>query len=179
VEVAIVGRFGFVGVPVLLGTLRSPHRCVVRIPGRALCLRGEDFDDVRFRLPRFQQILHQYVQALLVQYSQVSLCNVRHTIEQRLCRWLLVIRDRIGSDDVPVTHDLLSQALGVRRAGVTAALAALADRRIVARGRGRLHIRDFGALEESSCECYRIIRREYAIMIAGTEGVDGQARTLS
>ena len=125
-----------------------------------------DFARVRSGLPGLQGILNQYIQALLMQQSQVVLCNGRHTIHERVCRWLLLLRDRLGSDEVPVTHELLSLALGVRRAGVTNALASLEATGAVGRGRGRVMIRDTQALEACACECYRIITEEYDRMLS-------------
>jgi CRP-like cAMP-binding protein len=171
VEVGIIGRFGMVGVPVFLGTRRAPHRCIVRIGGKALRIDTADFVAARERLPDLQRVGGQYVQAHMVQQSQVSLCNARHTISERLCRWLLLIRDRIESDTIPVTHDLLSQALGVRRAGVTNALARLEASGAIERGRARVRVRDVDAMHACACECYRIIQNEYEVMLhAGEEG---------
>jgi len=165
VEVAVVGRFGCVGIPVLLGTGRSPNRAVVRIAGDAFTIGAEELDALRPRLPGFQRVVNQYIQARLVQHSQVGLCNVRHTINERVCRWLLLIRDRIETDDVPVTHELLSQALGVRRAGITEAVAHLESHAAVRGARGRIRIVDVEALENCACECYRIIKDEYDRML--------------
>ena len=174
VEVGVVGRFGCVGVPLLLGTMRSPHRSVVRIPGRALRIRAADLIDARQRLPILQRVSGQYIQARLVQHSQVSLCNARHKISERLCRWLLLVHDRIEGDDIPVTHDLLSQALGVRRAGVTTAFAGLEAKGAVERGRGSVRIRSPESLEACACECYRIIHNEYEFILSA--GADSDLR---
>ena len=143
VEVGIVGRFGLVGVP------------VVRIA-------AADLRRILDWAPRLTGALHQYVQALLVQYSQVSLCNVRHPIHERLPRWLLTIRDRIESNEIPATHDLISQALGIRRPGVTEAMAKLEELGAVRRGRGRIFITDPIKLEHAACECYHMIMMEYS-----------------
>lgn len=165
VEVGVVGRFGCVGIPVLLGTGRSPYRAVVRIAGDAFTVGAGELNALRPRLPGFQRVANQYIQARLVQHTQVSLCNVRHTINERLCRWLLLIRDRLGDDEIPVTHELLSQALGVRRAGVTESVAHLESRGAIRGARGRIRIVDVEALENCACECYRIIKDEYDRML--------------
>ena len=162
VEVGIVGRFGLVGVPVVLGTSYSPHRCLVQVAGDALRIAAADLRRILDWAPRLTGALHQYVQALLVQYSQVSLCNVRHPIHERLPRWLLTIRDRIESNEIPATHDLISQALGIRRPGVTEAMAKLEELGAVRRGRGRIFITDPIKLEHAACECYRMIMMEYS-----------------
>lgn len=170
VEVAIVGRFGCIGVPLFLGTMRSPHRSVVRIAGRALRISAADLHDARQRVPTLQRIAGQYIQARMVQHSQVSLCNARHPLHERLCRWLLLVHDRIEGDDIPVTHDLLSHALGVRRAGVTKAFARLEEKGVIERGRGRIRIRDAESLEACACECYRIIFDEYQLILSAGAG---------
>ena len=162
VEVGIVGRFGLVGVPVVLGTSYSPHRCLVQVAGDALRIAAADLRRILDWAPRLTRGLHQYVQALLVQYSQVSLCNVRHPIHERLPRWLLTIRDRIESNEIPATHDLISQALGIRRPGVTEAMAKLEELGAVRRGRGRIFVTDPIKLEHAACECYHMIMMEYS-----------------
>ena len=106
----------------------------------------------------------------MVQHSQVSLCNARHSLHERLCRWLLLVHDRIDGNDIPVTHDLLSHALGVRRAGVTKAFARLEEKGAIERGRGRIRIRDVGSLEACACECYRIIFEEYELILSAGAG---------
>ena len=171
VEVGIVGRFGFVGVPVVLGTMHSPHRCMVQVAGNALRIAVRDLRRVIDGAPWLNRALHQYVQALLVQYSQVSLCNVRHPIHERLPRWLLTIRDRIESNEIPATHDLISQALGIRRSGVTEAVGKLEGMGAVRRGRGRILVTDPNKLEQAACECYRLITLEYSRVLEFTDRV--------
>jgi hypothetical protein len=108
-----------------------------------------------------RQHLLNYVHALLIQNSQTVLCNVRHELSERLCRWLLLARDRLDDNFIPMTHDLLSMTLGVRRAGVTRALAKLAATGAVRRSRGAIEVLDRDAVEQGTCECYRIISAEY------------------
>jgi CRP-like cAMP-binding protein len=161
VEVAMIGRLGLVGVPVVLGTMRSPNRCLVMVPGEALRISSGDLKNAIDRSSELRQHLMNYVQALLIQNSQTVLCNVRHELCDRLCRWLLLACDRLDDNTIPVTHDLLSMTLGVRRAGVTAALAKLAAAGAVRRLRGAIEILDRDILEQRACECYRIISAEY------------------
>lgn len=165
VEVGIVGRFGFVGVPIVLGTMHSPHRCRVQVAGNALRIAVADLRRLLERAPWLNRALHRYVQALLVQYSQVSLCNVRHPIHERLPRWLLTMRDRIESNEIPATHDLISQALGIRRSGVSEAVGKLEGLGAVRRGRGRILVTDPHKLEQAACECYRLILLEYSRVV--------------
>lgn len=169
VEVGIVGRFGFVGVPIVLGTMHSPHRCRVQVAGNALRIAVADLRRLIDRAPSLNRALHQYVQALLVQYSQVSLCNVRHPIHERLPRWLLTMRDRIESNEIPATHDLISQALGIRRSGVTDAIGKLEGVGAVRRGRGRILVTDPDKLEQAACECYRLIMLEYSRVVESAD----------
>jgi len=161
VEVAMIGRLGLVGVPVVLGTMRSPNRCLVMVPGEALQISSGDLKDAIDSSSELRQHLMNYVQALLVQNSQTVLCNVRHELCERLCRWLLLACDRLDDNMIPVTHDLLSMTLGVRRAGVTAALAKLAAIGAVRRSRGAIEIMDRDVVEQLACECYRIVSAEH------------------
>jgi CRP-like cAMP-binding protein len=169
VEVAIVGRFGFVGVAAVLGTMRSPNRCLMEVPGEALRINANDIRSVMEDTPMVRQYLLNYVHALLIQNTQTALCNIRHQLEERLCRWLLLASDRLDEKVVPVTHDQLAMILGVRRAGVTTTLAELEGLGAVAKTRGAVEIVIRDILEAKTCECYRIISSEYSrITNAGT-----------
>jgi len=166
VEVAIIGRLGVVGIPVVLGTMRSPNRCLMQVPGEALRIASQDLRHAIEVCPELRQKLMNYVQALLVQNSQSVLCNVRHELHERLSRWLLLACDRLDDKTIPLTHDLLSMALGVRRAGVTTALADLEATGALRRSRGVIEILDREILEQETCECYRIIAAEYRRLTA-------------
>lgn len=157
----MVGRLGFVGVAAVLGTMRSPNRCVMEVPGEALRITAEDMRHVMETTPAVRQQLLNYVHALLVQNTQTALCNVRHELEERLCRWLLLASDRLDDTIVPLTHDQLAMILGVRRAGVTTALSVLQELGAVIKTRGAVEIVDRAILEKTTCECYRIIASEY------------------
>jgi CRP-like cAMP-binding protein len=161
VEVAIVGRLGFVGVAAVLGTMRSPNRCLMEVPGEALRINADDIRCVMEETPPVRQHLLNYVHALLIQNTQTALCNIRHQLEERLCRWLLLASDRLDEKVVPVTHDQLAMILGVRRAGVTTTLAVLEGLGAVAKTRGAIEIITRDILEAKTCECYRIICSEY------------------
>jgi len=165
VGVAIIGRPGLVGVPVVMGITRSPHRCVMEVKGEALQIGAQAFRWAMDESPAFRQQLMNYLHALLVQQSQTVLCNVRHGLMERLTRLLLLARDRLDDDTIPLTHDLLSMMLGVRRAGITMALERLERRGAVQRQRGAVEIVDRNLIERSTCECYRIIAREYQRLI--------------
>jgi CRP-like cAMP-binding protein len=161
VEVALVGPFGFVGVAAILGNARSPHRCLMQVEGEALRIGVADLLDAMHASPAIRQHLLAYVHALLVQNAQTALCNGRHDVEQRLCRWLLLAADRLDDTVIPITHDMLSMNLGVRRAGVTSLLGLLQRSGAIAIGRASCEIVDRAALERRACECFGIISAEY------------------
>jgi CRP-like cAMP-binding protein len=161
VEVAMVGKFGFVGVCVLLGTMMALHRTVVQIPGQALRISAGNLQAVMAECPAIKDHMLRYVQLLMNQKGQVSLCNAKHEIDRRLARWLLLAHERVDGAELPVTHDLLATMLGVRRPGVTEALAGLEQAGIVARARGVLRVTDPEALKARVCECYRIIEDRF------------------
>src|SRR5215510_1049259 len=163
--VGIIGRAGLVGVPVVLGIMRSPHHCVMEVEGEALQIGAEIFRRAMDGSSTLRQHLMNYVHALLVQQSQMVLCNARHPLMERLTRLLLLAHDRLDDDTIPLTHDLLSMMLGVRRAGITTALDRLERYGAVQKTRGALQIVDRTRLERSTCECYRIIAREYQRLI--------------
>lgn len=157
VEVAMVGRSGLIGLAVVLGTMVALHRTVVQIPGLALRISATDLQAVMAQTPSIRDHLLRYVQLLMSQKAQVALCNAKHEIDKRLARWLLLAQDRVAGNQLPITHDLLAMMLGVRRAGVSEALAMLEDRGIVAKSRGALKIVSREALKAHACECYKII----------------------
>jgi CRP-like cAMP-binding protein len=156
VGVGIVGHSGMVGISALLGTAHAPYRCEVEVEGEALCIGAAPMrramDD-----PAVRQPLMNHVQSLLVQNAQTALCNVRHDLVQRLARWLLTAHDRLDGSVIPLTHALLSTMLGVRRAGITAALSHLEDIGAIAKNRGAITVVNRSLLERRSCECYRVI----------------------
>jgi CRP-like cAMP-binding protein len=161
VEVALLGPFGFAGVAAVLGNVRSPHRCLMQVPGEALRIAVPDLLAAMQALPAIRNHLLAYVHALLVQNAQAALCNGRHDVEQRLCRWLLLAADRLDDTVIPITHDMLSMNLGVRRAGVTTLLGRLQKSGEIAMSRASCRIVERAALERRACECYAIIAAAY------------------
>jgi hypothetical protein len=141
---------------------------VVLVPGEAIRIASRDLQDAIDKSPELRQHLMNYVHALLIQNSQTVLCNVRHELCERLCRWLLLACDRLDDKVIPMTHDLLSMTLGVRRAGVTAALAKLAATGAVRRSRGAIEVLDRDVIEQEACECYRIVSAEYKRLMVQT-----------
>jgi CRP-like cAMP-binding protein len=162
VEVAVVGRFGLVGLSVILGTMVALHRTVVQIPGLALRISAGDLQTIMTKNPAIRDHLLRYVQLLMSQKAQVALCNAKHDIDKRLARWLLLAHDRVAGNQLPVTHDLLATMLGVRRAGVTEALATLEADGVISKTRGALKIVSREALKAHACECYKIIDDRFA-----------------
>jgi CRP-like cAMP-binding protein len=161
VEVAIVGRYGFVGISVALGTMISLHRTLVLIPGYALRIDAGDLHRAMQERPNIREHLLRYVHTLIVQNSQTALCNVRHELEQRLARWMLLACERLDDDKLPVTQDVLSMMLGVRRAGVSVVLAKFEAEGLIRKSRGSIDVLDIASLEQRACECYRIIQQTY------------------
>ena len=161
VAISIVGPRGFVGVAAVLGKTHSPNRCVMDVPGQALRIASCDLNRIMDEAPAVRQHLLIYIHALLIQNSQVALCNVRHELLERLCRWLLLAADRFEERVIPLTHDQLAVTMGVRRAGITAALSTLETMGAIVKTRGAIEIVDRATLEHETCECYRIITLEY------------------
>jgi CRP-like cAMP-binding protein len=164
VEVAMVGRFGFVGVGAVLGMSGALLRTVVHVPGLALRIDATELQRIMREAPEIKDHLLRYVQLLMTQKAQVSLCHARHEIDKRVARWMLLARDRLQSDQLPVTHDLMASMLGVRRPGVSEALAALETGQVIRRSRGALHILDADKLQRASCECYKIIHDRFSLL---------------
>jgi CRP-like cAMP-binding protein len=161
IEVGMIGNEGFVGVPVLLGAETSPLETMVQIPGSALRMQVSAFRDELSRRSTLLGLLLRYTQALHIQVSLSAGCNGRHTLPERLARWLLMARDRASSDDLPLSHEFLSMMLGVRRAGVTVTVGTLKSAGLINNSHGRVTIIDRQGLEAASCECYRAVRTEY------------------
>lgn len=164
VEVAVVGRFGFVGISVVLGSMQALHRTVVLVPGTALRISADRLRTLMDEYPSIRSHLLRYVQILIGLKAQLALCNARHNIDQRVARWLLLARDRMETDELPVTHDFIARALGVRRPGVSDALSELEAAGAIVKLRGSIRIARREFLIGRVCECYRIIDEKYAAM---------------
>lgn len=165
VEVGVVGREGLVGLPVCWGGNTITNQAIVQIPGTALRLKAEYLKNEFDRGGKLQYIILRYMQALFTHTSHSVACNRLHTIEQRLARWLLTVQDRVQSDELPLTQEFLSYMLGTRRSGVTEAASALSQARMISYSRGKIKIRDRQALESTSCECYQVVKKEFARLL--------------
>jgi CRP-like cAMP-binding protein len=162
-EIDLLGRSDFIGIPLVLSTGQTPHRCVVQVSGSALRISADDLRQALREMPLLRDILLGYVQVRLSEIAQLAACNTCHTLHERLARCLLMARDRVGDCEIPLTHQALSRALGVRRASVTTAIGRMEEAGLLSRGRGRLLIANQNALEAEACECYRAIKSEYRL----------------
>lgn len=162
VEVGVVGNEGMLGLRVLLGVKKTPHLAAVQVAGSALRMSADLLDqDLKGVGSSLRPLLLPYTQALLSQVSQSVACISQHSIRQRLARWLLAMRDRIESNSLEITHELISLMLGIRRASASENLRELQDRGLIATRRGGIRIVDTQGLENIACECYRIVKEEY------------------
>jgi CRP-like cAMP-binding protein len=162
IEIATIGNEGLVGVPVFLGAQSMGARDFyqVQVPGRALAMETKTFVEITGRDP-FRGLILRYAQALFSQVTQQVACNGLHSVEERCSRWLLLTHDRVGSDEFLLTQEFLAQMLGVRRASVSVAAGILQKAGFIRYSRGRVTVLDREGLEQSSCECYGIIRAEF------------------
>lgn len=161
VEVGSVGCEGLAGLPLLLGTDRSIGRMVAQIGGDADRVEASALQREVNRLPELRRLLLLYTQAFMTQVAQSTACNRLHSAERRLARWLLICRDRLGRDDLPITHETIAHMLGVRRATVTEAAGNLQQHGLIRYRRGVLTVLRRERLEMAACECYRIVRGEF------------------
>jgi CRP-like cAMP-binding protein len=157
-EVGMVGNEGMAGMPFILGIGVSGVRAIVQGEGSALRMASAPFRLEFDRNKSLQDALYRYTYALMAQISQTAACNRFHEAEARLARWLLMTRDRVGSDEFKLTHGFLAHMLGLRREGVTEAASALKRRKLIDYSRGKIKILDVHALKKSSCSCYQIVK---------------------
>jgi CRP-like cAMP-binding protein len=160
-EIGVVGNDGVVGISLFLGGETTTSRAIVQSAGELLRMKAKDLKSEFKKDERFRELLLRYTQAILTQISQTAVCNRLHSIDQQLCRWLLLSHDRLHSDKLVMTHDLISNMLGVRREGITLAAKKLAARKLIANKRGTVTVIDRQGLEAASCECYAIVNAEY------------------
>ena len=160
-EIAIVGNEGVVGVALFMGGETTPSRGIVQSAGQAYRLPGRLLKEEFLRAGPLQRLLLRYTQALLTQMAQTAACNRHHTVDQQLCRWLLLSLDRLSSDELVMTQELIANMLGVRREGVTEAAGQLQKLGLIHYSRGRIKVLDRPGLEKKSCECYRVVKLEF------------------
>jgi hypothetical protein len=161
VEVGSIGCEGMAGLPVLFGAVRSTSRIMVQIGGEAERMEAAVLQREVTRNDAFRRLLQLYAQGFITQVAQSTACNRLHEAEERLARWLLICRDRVGRDDIPITHETMAMMLGVRRATVTEAAGSLQRDGLIRYRRGVVSIVDRPRLEAACCECYGIVREEF------------------
>jgi CRP-like cAMP-binding protein len=161
IEVATIGREGMIGLSTLLGGEKSIARFIVQIPGNALRMKAGVLKEETSRDTPLRRLLFLYNTAFLKQITQSVACNGLHSLRQRCCRWLLMSRDRMDTDELPLTHELLADMLGVRRSSVSEVLEPLQQKGLIHYHRGKLKILDYKGLEAVACECYRRVKEEF------------------
>jgi CRP-like cAMP-binding protein len=160
-EIAVVGNEGLVGIALFMGGETTPSRALVQSAGYAFELKGEVVKREFGRAGALQHLLLRYTQALITQMSQTAVCNRHHTLEQQLCRWLLLSLDRLASNELSMTQELIANMLGVRREGVTQAAGKLQAQGLIHYSRGHITVIDRPGLESHACECYAVVKKEF------------------
>jgi len=160
-EIAVVGNEGLVGIALFMGGESTPSRAVVQSAGHGYRLRGSVLKSEFGEGGDLQHLLLRYTQALITQMAQTAVCNRHHSLEQQLCRWLLLSLDRLASNELTMTQELIANMLGVRREGVTEAAGHLQAKGLIHYSRGRIAVLDRPKLEARVCECYSVVKREY------------------
>ena len=170
-EIAVVGFEGVVGISIFMGGGTTPNRSVVQSAGVGYRLRA---DAIKAEFERSGPVMHlmlRYTQALITQMSQTAVCNRYHSLDQQLCRWLLLSLDRLHSQELVMTQELISNMLGVRREGVTEAALKLQAAGLIRYARGHISVLDRARLEDRTCECYQVVKREYDRLLPHTTAV--------
>lgn len=160
-EIAVVGNEGIVGVSLFMGGESTLSRAIVQSAGHAYRMRGQLLKDEFFRAGPMQHLLLRYTQALLTQMAQTAVCNRHHSLDQQLCRWLLLSFDRLPGTELIMTQELIANMLGVRREGVTEAAGNLQRAGLIGYRRGHIKLIDRRGLEDRVCECYDVVKREF------------------
>ena len=167
-EIAVVGDEGIVGIALFMGGETTPNRAIVQSAGNAFRLEAhlmmQEFD----RAGPVLHLLLRYTQALITQMAQTAVCNRHHSLDQQLCRWLLLSLDRLRSNELLMTQELIANMLGVRREGVTEAAGHLQNAGLIHYRRGRITVLDRDRLEQRTCECYAVVKREYDRLLPAT-----------
>ncbi len=165
-EIAVIGYEGVVGVALWMGGESTTVRAVVQSAGHAFRLGARSLKEEFNRLGPVLHCFLRYTQALITQMSQTAVCNRHHTLDQQLCRWLLLSLDRLKSNEIVMTQELIANMLGVRREGVTEAAVNLQRVGLIRYSRGHIVVLDRGALEQRTCECYSVVKNEYERLLS-------------
>lgn len=167
-EIAVVGNEGIIGVSLFMGGETTPSRAVVQSAGYAYRLPGKILKEEFTRGGAMQHLLLRYTQALLTQMAQTAVCNRHHSLDQQLCRWLLLSLDRLIGNELVMTQELIANMLGVRREGVTEAAGNLQNAGLIKYSRGRITVVDRMGLEARTCECYAVVKKEFDRLLPAT-----------
>ncbi len=170
-EIAVVGNEGLVGVSLFMGGGSTPSRAVVQSAGQGYRLRAEAMKEEFDRAGPVLHLLLRYTQALITQMAQTAVCNRHHSLDQQLCRWLLLSLDRLPGNELAMTQELIANMLGVRREGVTEAALKLQDARLISYSRGRITVLNRPGLEKRTCECYAVVKKEYDRLLPSTPAI--------
>lgn len=170
-EIAIVGNEGLIGIALFMGGETTPSRAVVQSAGQAYRLEARLLKEEFRRAGPMQRLLLRYTQALITQMAQTAVCNRHHSIDQQLCRWLLLSVDRLPSNELRMTQELIANMLGVRRSGVTEAAMKLQDAGLIRYSYGHIEVIDRPGLEARVCECYGVVRREFDRLLPDLKAV--------
>jgi CRP-like cAMP-binding protein len=162
IEVGTIGREGTSGIPLLMGGATTANDCYCQVPGSAIKMSTEHFRELQTRNHKFSALLDRYLQAYVNFLGQLTGCNRLHSVYERSARWLLLSHDRVGQDDILLTHEYLAMMLGSRRSGVTIALATLQRAGYIQYAHGRITILDRLGLEETTCECYAVAQKQFS-----------------
>ena len=160
-EIAVVGNEGIVGISLFMGGESTPSRAVVQSAGHGFRLKSAAVKDEFNQAGPVLQLLLRYTQALITQMAQTAVCNRHHSLDQQLCRWLLLSLDRLSGDELLMTQELIANMLGVRREGVTESAMKLQNAGLIRYARGRISVLDRTGLEKRTCECYAVVKKEY------------------
>ena len=171
-EIAVVGNEGLIGVALFMGGGSMPNRAVVQSAGYAYRIRKNHFMQEFERNGSLLHVLLRYTQALISQMGQTAVCNRHHSVDQQLCRWLLMILDRLSSNTLAMTQEVIANMLGVRREGVTEAALNLQKAGLISYTRGRITVLDRPGLEGRVCECYQVVKTEFDRLLPSVQHHD-------
>ncbi len=164
-EIAVVGREGVVGIALFMGGESTTSRAVIQSAGQGVRLKAASIKEEFHRAGKLMDLLLRYTQALITQMAQTAVCNRHHSLDQQLCRWLLLSLDRLPGNELVMTQELIANMLGVRREGVTEAALRLQKLGLIRYARGHITVLDRPALEQRTCECYGVVRNEYGRLL--------------
>ena len=169
-EISVIGREGVLNITQIMSGHATLSRAVVQSAGAALRLRANEIQKDFNNSNEVMHLMLRYTEALMAQMTQTAVCNRHHTLDQQLCRWLLLSLDRLRSNDLRMTQELIANMLGVRREGVTSAALKLQHSGLISYSRGLIHVLDRPGLEARSCECYAVVKKEYDRLLPRSVG---------